>query len=65
VARMFTDVLKPDGSPYEGDPRYVLRRNLKKAADLGYTMYVGPELEFFYFKDSAAPRSWTGAAIST
>ena len=52
VARMFTDVLKPDGSPYEGDPRYVLKRQLKKAADMGYTMYVGPELEFFYFKDS-------------
>ena len=54
VARMFTDVLQPDGSHYEGDPRYVLRRNLKKAADLGYTMYVGPELEFFYFKDSCS-----------
>jgi glutamine synthetase len=52
VARMFTDVLKPDGSPYEGDPRYVLRRNLKKAADMGYSMFVGPELEFFYFRDS-------------
>jgi glutamine synthetase len=52
VAKMFTDVLKPDGTPYEGDPRYVLRRNLKKAADLGYTMFVGPELEFFYFKDA-------------
>ncbi|MBI5523972.1 MAG: glutamine synthetase [Desulfarculus sp.] len=52
VARMFCDILNPDGTPYEGDPRYVLKRNLKKAADLGYTMYVGPELEFFYFKDN-------------
>jgi len=52
VARMFCDVYKPDGNPFEGDPRYVLKRNLKRAADLGYTMYVGPELEFFYFKDS-------------
>ncbi|MCF8032256.1 MAG: glutamine synthetase family protein [Desulfarculaceae bacterium] len=52
VARMFTDVLNPDLTPYEGDPRYVLKRQLKKAADKGYTMYVGPELEFFYFKDS-------------
>jgi len=52
VARMFCDVQKPGGQPYEGDPRYVLKRNLKKAADLGYTYYVGPELEFFYFKDS-------------
>ncbi len=50
VARMFCDILRPGGQPFEGDPRYVLRRNLKKAADLGYTFYVGPELEFFYFK---------------
>jgi glutamine synthetase len=52
VARMFCDILEPDGSPYKGDPRWALRRNLKKAADLGYTFYVGPELEYFYFKDS-------------
>ncbi len=52
VARMFCDVLRPDGKPFDGDPRYVLKRNLKKAADLGYTFYVGPELEFFYFKNS-------------
>ncbi|HEY94441.1 MAG TPA: type I glutamate--ammonia ligase [Dehalococcoidia bacterium] len=50
VGRMFCDVLKPGGEPFEGDPRYVLKRNLKKAADLGYTYYVGPELEYFYFK---------------
>jgi len=52
VARMFCDIIKPGGEPFEGDPRYVLKRNLKKAADLGFTYYVGPELEFFYFKDS-------------
>lgn len=52
VARMFCDILMPDGSPFEGDPRYVLKRNLKRAADLGFTFYVGPELEYFYFKDS-------------
>ena len=52
VARMFCDIKKPGGAPFEGDPRYVLKRNLKKAADLGFTFYVGPELEFFYFKDS-------------
>jgi glutamine synthetase len=52
VARMFCDVKRPGGEPFEGDPRYVLKRNLKKAADLGYTFYVGPELEYFYFKDS-------------
>ncbi len=52
VARMFCDVLMPGGKPFEGDPRGVLKRNLKRAADLGYTFYVGPELEYFYFKDS-------------
>jgi glutamine synthetase len=52
VARMFADVLEPDGTPYKGDPRWALKRTLKKAQDLGYTLYVGPELEFFYFKSS-------------
>ncbi len=52
VARMFCDILHPDGRPFEGDPRYVLKRNLKRAADLGYTYYVGPELEYFYFAES-------------
>jgi len=52
VARMFCDVMKPGGEPFEGDPRFVLKKNLKRAADLGYTYYVGPELEYFYFKDS-------------
>ncbi|HEY3318321.1 MAG TPA: glutamine synthetase family protein [Coriobacteriia bacterium] len=52
VARMFCDVMKPDGTPFEGDPRFALKRMLKKAQDMGgYTMYVGPELEFFYFAD--------------
>jgi glutamine synthetase len=55
VARMFADVLEPDGSPYKGDPRHALKRMLKKAADKGYTYYVGPELEYFYFKSSASP----------
>ena len=51
VARMFGDILNPDGSPYEGDPRQVLKRNLARLKDKGYTFYTGPELEFFYFKD--------------
>ncbi|MBU4556916.1 MAG: glutamine synthetase family protein, partial [Actinobacteria bacterium] len=51
VARLFTDIQTPNGEPFEGDPRYALKRVLKKAADMGYTMYVGPELEFFYFAD--------------
>lgn len=52
VARMFCDIYRPDGEPFEGDPRFVLRRQLKRAADLGYTFYVSPELEYFYFKDA-------------
>jgi len=55
VARMFCDILQPGGKPFEGDPRYILKMNLKRAADLGYTFYVGPELEFFYFKDAVSP----------
>jgi glutamine synthetase len=50
VARMFCNILKPGGQAFEGDPRFVLKRNLKRAADLGYTFYVGPELEYFYFR---------------
>jgi glutamine synthetase len=52
VARMFCDVLQPDGSPFPGDPRQVLKRNLARAAALGFTFYVGPEIEYFYFKDA-------------
>jgi glutamine synthetase len=49
VARMFCDILNPDGTHYEGDTRYVLKRLLKQVADAGYTFYLGPELEYFYF----------------
>ncbi len=56
VARMFCDILQPDGTPYEADPRYVLRRVLKKAADKGYTFYLGPELEYFYFENNETPK---------
>ncbi len=52
TARLFCDILRPGGEPFEGDPRYVLRKNLKKTAEMGYTYYTGPELEYFYFKDS-------------
>lgn len=52
VARMFCDILKPNGQPFEGDPRYILKQNLKRAAKLGFNFYVGPELEYFYFKDN-------------
>ena len=52
VGRMFCDILEPNGEPYAGDPRGVLKRALKKASDLGFTFNVGPELEFFFFKSS-------------
>lgn len=49
VARLICDVYKADGTPFEGDPRYVLRRVLQEAADMGYSFDVGPECEFFLF----------------
>jgi glutamine synthetase len=52
VARMFCDIYEPSGKPYKGDPRYVLKRNLERAKKRGYRLYLGPELEFFYFKNS-------------
>ena len=56
VARMFCDIQTPMGEPFEGDPRQVLKRNVQRAADLGYTYYVGPELEYFYFKSADNPQ---------
>ena len=55
VARMFCDIYDPDGTPFDGDPRGVLKRQLQRASDLGFTFYVGPELEFFYFKSVDDP----------
>ncbi|REK20291.1 MAG: glutamine synthetase, partial [Actinobacteria bacterium] len=52
VARMFCDIYTPEGEPFLGDPRTVLKRNLERASEMGYNFYVAPELEFFYFKDS-------------
>ena len=52
---MFCDISMPDGSPSYADPRYVLKRALKKAADLGFTFYTHPEVEFFLFKDPILP----------
>jgi len=52
VARMFCDILNPDGTPYEGDSRFVFKRLLKRVHEKGYTFYVGPELEYFYFRNS-------------
>ena len=55
VARLFCDILNPDRTPYAGDSRYALKRNLARAAELGYIYYIGPELEYFYFKSDKAP----------
>ncbi len=49
VARFICDVYRTDRTPFEGDPRYVLKKVLKEASDLGYTFHVGPECEFFLF----------------
>src|ERR1700730_13343163 len=55
VARMFCDIKVPGGDPYEGDPRWILRRALERASKLGFDAFnVGPELEYFYFR-SAKP----------
>ena len=52
VGRMFCDILLPNGEHYPGDPRWALKRMVKKARQAGFTFYVGPELEFFFFKSS-------------
>jgi len=57
VARMFCDIIQPDGSPYEGDSRYILKRNLERLKEKSYTFYLGPELEYFYFKDEKHPET--------
>jgi len=54
VARFICDVHNPDGTPFIGDPRYVLKRVVKEAADMGYTFNVGPECEFFLFQTDDA-----------
>ncbi|MGH2722251.1 MAG: glutamine synthetase family protein, partial [Actinomycetota bacterium] len=55
TARMFCDISTPDGEPFPGDPRFVLRRTLQRARDMGFNYYVGPELEYFYFKSQKQP----------
>jgi glutamine synthetase len=55
VARIFCDILLPDGSPSYADPRWVLKRQLAKAAQQGFTFYTHPEIEFFLFKDNPPP----------
>ena len=57
TAFVFCDVLDRNYKPFEGDPRWVLRRQLERAKKLGLDFYVGPELEYFYFKDSSQARA--------
>ncbi|RMD51934.1 MAG: type I glutamate--ammonia ligase [Nitrospirae bacterium] len=53
VARMICDILQPGGEPYVGDPRFVLKRMLKRAEEMGFNhFYIGPELEYYYFKSA-------------
>jgi glutamine synthetase len=52
AARMFCDIQHLSGDPFEGDPRFVLKRNLERAREKGFTFYAGPEMEFFYFKSA-------------
>ena len=53
TARIFCDILMPDSTPSFADPRYVLKRTLARAADLGFTFYTHPELEFYLLKEQA------------
>lgn len=61
VARMICDIHRPDGHPFEGDPRYVLKRAVNAAKEMGYTFNVGPECEFFLFHtdENAMPTTIT------
>lgn len=61
VARLICDVYRPSGEPFEGDPRYILKKVLKEAADMGYLFHVGPECEFFLFHtdDNGLPTTTT------
>lgn len=61
VARMICDIYRPDGSPFEGDPRFILKRAIKDASEMGYTFEVGPECEFFLFNtdENAMPTTDT------
>jgi len=55
VAMMFCDIQTPEGKPYDRDPRYILRKVLKKIEEKRWTFYTGPEIEFFYFKSDQSP----------
>jgi glutamine synthetase len=57
VARMFCDIYQVDMKPYEGDSRFILKRNMKIAADRGLSFYIGPEIEFFLFRNATSPET--------
>lgn len=57
VARIFCDIVTPSGEPFEGDPRWALKRNLQRLSERGYTLDIAPELEFYYFQDSSPDRT--------
>ena len=60
VARLICDVLNPDGTPFEGDPRYILKKEMKKVKEeFGYILNAGPEAEFFLFKKDQYGRPTT------
>lgn len=61
VARMICDIYRPDGTPFDGDPRLVLKRAIRDAEEMGYTFEVGPECEFFLFNtdENAMPTTIT------
>lgn len=61
VARMICDIYRPDGTPFAGDPRVVLKKAVREAAEMGYTFEVGPECEFFLFNtdENAMPTTAT------
>ncbi len=61
TGRMFCDILMPDGSPSYADPRHVLKRALAKAADLGFTFYTHPEIEFFLLEQGCDEGRGAGA----
>ena len=61
VARMICDIYRPNGMPFEGDPRYILKKAIAEAAEMGYSFDVGPECEFFLFDmdENGAPTTHT------
>jgi len=62
AARIFCDIHHLDGEPFDGDPRFVLKRNLERAREKGFTFFAGPEMEFYYFKSQDEPEPLDSAS---